>query len=273
MDGQNSSIRFQLLNEVSESSETCDKHGCRLKEFRNIKPFCPACVEERKQEENERMAKEASDLYYRRNTFEWLERLSILSDVSLRHVTFDNYLEAEPETIANKKLARVIADEYLKGAAYNTIMSGTPGAGKSHLSMAMLQAVNKHSDPWRKCLFVSVDELMRRIKDSFNNKQSHYTEQNMVERLTKADLLVLDDLGAETGAISSDKAATDFTTRTLYAIVNGRMNKPTIITTNLSSSELARMYDQKLLSRMFRGSKGHIITFKNTKDKRSEITF
>lgn len=86
----------------------------------------------------------------------------------------------------------------------------------------------------------------------------------MVDRLTKADILVLDDCGAETGAIGSGKAATDYTTKILYAIMNGRMNKSTILTTNLSSRELSKMYDQKLIRVMLKGSEGNVIKFKST---------
>lgn len=268
-----SSMQFPLLDELSESNLMCEEHLCKLVEIRNLKPFCQQCVKEQIERENNKMSQEAMTNHYKRTTYDWLNNLSIFSDGSIRNATFESYIEDEPETVANKKLARVIAGEYLKGASYNTLFYGSVGTGKSHLSMSMLQAVNEFSDPFKKCLFVSTDELMRRIKDSFNNKQSPYTEQAMVERLIKADLLVLDDLGAETGAAGTEKGATDYTVRTLNAIVNGRMDKPTIFTTNLSSSELTKMYDQRLMSRMFRGTKGHIIKFKNTRDKRTDIDY
>lgn len=268
-----SSLAFPLLEELNETNQMCEEHSCNLVSFRNVSPFCQECAKEKIDYENGKMSQEASLRYYKRTTHDWLNNLSVFSDESIRKATFASYVEDEKETVNNKKLARQIAGEYLKGASYNTLFYGTVGTGKSHLSMAMLQAVNEFSDPYKKCLFVSTDELMRRIKDSFNNKQSTFTEQAMVERLIKADLLVLDDLGAETGASGTDKTATDYTIRTLNAIVNGRMNKPTIMTTNLSSSELSRMYDKRLISRMFRGTKGHIITFRNTKDKRTELDY
>lgn len=268
-----SSMQFPLLDELSESNLICDEHLCNLVEIRNIKPFCQQCVKEQIERENNKMSKEAMANHHKRTTYDWLGNLSIFSDGSIRHATFASYIEDEQETIENKKLARGIAGEYLKGASYNTLFYGSVGTGKSHLSMSMLQAVNEYSVPFKKCLFVSTDELMRRIKDSFNNKQSSYTEQAMVERLIKADLLVLDDLGAETGSTGTDKGATDYTVRTLNAIVNGRMDKPTIFTTNLSSTELTKMYDKRLMSRMFRGTKGHIIKFTDTRDKRTDIDY
>ena len=268
-----SSLNFPLLEELIESNLMCDEHLCKLVELRNMKPFCQQCVKEQIERENNKVSQEAMVNHHKRTTYDWLHNLSIFSDESIRNATFASYVEDEQETIENKKLARHIAGEYLKGASYNTSFYGSVGTGKSHLSMSMLQAVNEYSDPFKKCLFVSTDELMRRIKDSFNNKQSPYTEQAMVERLIKADLLVLDDLGAETGAVDTDKGATDYTVRTLNAIINGRMDKPTIFTTNLSSSELTKMYDRRLMSRMFRGTKGHVIKFTNTKDKRTDIDY
>lgn len=267
---------FDLLRKLRESNIVCEVHNKPMIQINDAsKPFCVYCAHERMEEENDQMIKEKTDVYMKQSTYGWLGNLSLLADETIKSATFASYKEDEPETVINKKRARFIAKHYIDGKSFNTVMSGSPGTGKSHLAMSILQAVNENSDPYRKCLFVSVDELMRRIKDSFNNPGTDYTEQNLVERLGKADLLVLDDLGAETGAIGTEKGATDFTTRTLYAVMNARMNKPTIVTTNLSSDELKKMYDRKLLSRMYQGAKAadSIITFKNTDDKRVEIIF
>ncbi|MDT2824370.1 ATP-binding protein [Vagococcus lutrae] len=262
-----------LQERLIETDEICPIHKVNLISAFGREPICMECSREAVVKRDQEMVEEAMREHLKRKTYHWLERHSVFLDETLKEASFDNYKTDCEETARNKELALKIAREYFAGATYNTVFTGKPGTGKSHLSMSMLKVVNEHSAPYRKCLFVSIDELMRRIKDSFNNKDSRYTEQQMIELLTEADLLVIDDLGAETGAITSDKAATDFTTRTLYAIVNGRMNKPTIITTNLSSKELTKMYDSKLISRMFRGTEGHVISFKDTKDKRISVEF
>ncbi|MDF2606968.1 MAG: Pony 38 [Bacillales bacterium] len=87
--------------------------------------------------------------------------------------------------------------------------------------------------------------------------------------LSDCDFLVLDDLGAETGAIDTGKAATDFVQRVFYAIMNARQGKVTIITTNLSSEKLFSIYDKKLVSRLLRNPQ--FIIFKETLDKRISI--
>lgn len=253
--------------------ETCEVHETNLVTAFGREPVCLECAAERRDEEVKKMQIELTNRHLKRSTYDWLDKKSIFLDDSLKGATFDGFKKIDEETTNNKEKALNIAREYYKGANYNTILTGKAGTGKSHLAMSMLKVVNEHSDPYRKCLFIAIDELMRRIKDSFGNPESIHTEQSMIAMLTEADLLVIDDLGAETGSIHSDKNATDFTTRTLYAIINGRMKKPTIITTNLNSRDMAKMYDSKLISRMFRGAEGHIIGFKDTNDKRIKIEF
>lgn len=268
-----SNISEILQEKIKEVAETCEIHNINLVTAFGQDPICLECEKERVEKENQAYAKKASEDYEKRKTYSWFYHNSIFLDETLKKATFDTYTTPDKETAENKEKALTIAREYFQNKNYNTILTGKAGTGKSHLAMSMLQAVNENSKPYKRCLFVSVDELMRRIKDSFNNRESYYTEQRMIDLLTGADILVIDDLGAETGAITSDRAATDFTTKVLYAIINGRMNKPTIITTNLNSKDMAKMYDSKLISRMLRGSQGHVIAFKETSDKRTTIEF
>lgn len=255
------------------TDEICAKHGVKLVSAFDKPGVCLECAYEQKQRFEEDLNYKASMSYYKKSTYNWLGERSIYLDESLSAATFNSYQTEDKETTKNKEKAFEIAREYCRGATFNTILTGNAGTGKSHLAKAILETVNENSEPYRRCLFVSVDEIMRRIKDSFNNKQSFYTEQFVVNLLTEADLLVLDDIGAETGAIGTNSSASDFTTKTLYAIINGRMNKPTIITTNLNAKGLRNLYDSKLISRMFKGAEGHVIAFKETNDKRRTIDF
>lgn len=269
----NKSVGDAILEKMVVSDNKCPKHDINLVSVFGREPICIECRQEVINDKEKQIHDSVVDEHAKGKTYHMLKRNSIFLDETLKTATFDNYLTNDDETKRNKEKSLVIAGEYHQGANYNTIFTGEPGTGKSHLAMSMLKVVNEHSDPYKKCLFVSIDEVMRKIKDSFNNRDSKYTEQFVVDLLTSADLLVIDDLGAETGAIFSDKTATDFTIKILYAIVNGRMNKPTIFTTNLNSETLAKKYDLKLLSRILRGSTGHQISFKETSDKRISDEF
>ena len=143
------------------------------------------------------------------------------------------------------------------------IQSEITGVGKSHLAMSILKALNSLE---RSCLFLDIDETLRKIRGSFDNEDSKYTEQYFIDLATEVDFLVLDDLGAETGDIATTKRASDYTSKVLRAIVNGRQHKSTIITTNLVSNQLNNIYDRKVISRMMTNIES--ITFKQSMDKR-----
>ena len=67
------------------------------------------------------------------------------------------------------------------------------------------------------------------------------------ERYVSCDLLILDDLGTE--------VVNQFTQSTLYYVINTRlnMNRPTVISTNLSAAELTSRYDARIGSRLLGG--------------------
>lgn len=270
-----SNVSQHLADITEDTDETCPIHNLPIKQIKNIgvEIGCEQCAyekhEKRVKKELEQDVKDSE----KASTYSWLNHRSVFLDDTLRRAAFENFETEDEETKRNKEIALRIARDYFKDKKFNTVLTGKAGAGKSHLAMSILKAVNEHSEPYRTCLFVSVDELMRRIIGSFHNPGSYYTEENMISLLTSADLLVLDDLGAETGSMHSSKTATDFVTRVLYGVVNGRMNKATIITTNLSSRDLMNKYDQKLLSRLLKGTKGNTIVFKETSDKRMEFDF
>lgn len=256
--------------ETNELEEKCDKHQINLVEFAG-KGICPMCAKELTEQHSKEVVKRQTDNYYIREK-KYIKQ-SIYSDGTLKKATFDNYKTDDKETEVNKERARQLAGQYLKGGTFNIIFNGKVGTGKSHLAMSMLQAVNEHSNPYRKCLFIAVDELVSLLRYSYSNKET--MAENELRRLcVDADLLVLDDLGAEVGTITTDKGASNDTARLINAIVTGRMDKPTIFTTNLSSKQIYKMYDERIASRIFKGiSKERVISFKETKDKRNRIEF
>ena len=121
---------------------------------------------------------------------------------------------------------------------------------------------------------------MRKVKDSFQNKESRYTEENMTQLLRRVDLLVLDDVGSESslqrlqhfGQDPQQIESSRYNQEFLYGILNARGR--TILTTNLNSEEFDQLYNEKLVSRMFRGAQGKVIQFTQaTADKRTRLRF
>lgn len=262
-------MKFSLLDKVQKTNQKCPKHGVFMIKLPGKPAFCPKCQQEKIAAHERKTVIDAETYWRKRKTTDVLSRDSIFDDPNLKTATFENFEATSQEAENNKNLARTIAGQYLKvDTQFNTLFTGLPGRGKSHLALAMLKAVNEYAERPMSCLFVSVNELMRLVKDSFNYPDSKYTEANMVELLGTVDLLVIDDLGSESSFKRDSREASEFTQNVLFGILNKRNR--TIITTNLNSKELTAIYNPKLISRMYRGIKGHIIKFTDkTPDQRS----
>lgn len=209
--------------------------------------------------------KETDESISRKKAHSAINRLkakSLLLDETIKTATFENFnIETDEERQAFE-FAKNLAEFYKKGGQGNSFMSGPAGSGKSHLSMAILKSYLESGE--KTALFVSYSHVVRLIKDSFNNRDSVYTQNNIMSLLTNVDLLVMDDIGSENNSDFSEELLTD--------VLDGRIS--TIITTNLSSEELRGnaskkgRYNQRTASRMFRGIGGKAFNFKGIKDKR-----
>lgn len=266
-------MEFSLLNELKETSEYCEKHNISKVQIKEFAPFCQLCKKEALDQQEQKRVNEMFEWNHRRKTIDTLKLDSLVGDPNLWNATFKNYQTNNKETEIALASARKFAGQYLdREKKFNTIFSGVPGVGKSHLAMSMLKGINENFKPYGSCLFISVNDLMRLIKDSFNNPESKYTETNMVHLLTKVDVLVLDDLGSESSFKRDNREASEFIQQVLFGVLNAR--ERTIITTNLNSDELREIYNPKIISRIFKGVEGHVITFtKATKDRREKIVF
>lgn len=263
-----------LQKNITFHSSFCEKHTYRKNGEDVVKPVqkmvingqvvCPRCEIEKEDQRIQALEQQRFDELEKKIEYNVLYHKSILADNTILNADFDSFLVECEEERNNKNLAIEVADRLKNGQIFNTVLQGKQGTGKSHLAYSILREVNELKIG--SCLFVSADQMLRMIKDSFNNKESKYTEKYFVDLLSNVTFLALDDIGAETGAIDTDKTATDFVQRVLYAITTTRQDKATIITTNLSSKTLFKMYDSKLVSRLFKNPK--YILFNDSKDKR-----
>ena len=102
-------------------------------------------------------------------------------------------------------------------------LNGPPGVGKTHIAVAVLKRVV--STRGARGLFYDTRELLRVIRSTFN-PVTKTAEMDILRPVMEADLLVLDDLGAE--------KTSEWVEETMNLVVNTRYNerRPTIFTSN-----------------------------------------
>ena len=111
------------------------------------------------------------------------------------------------------------------------LLHGRHGVGKTHLAVAILKEVIRTKGA--RGFFYETRELLKLVRDTYAGGDA--TEMEVLRPVLDADLLVLDDLGAE--------KTSEWVQETLGLVVNTRYSerRPTIFTTNLvDSSESGR---------------------------------
>jgi len=119
-------------------------------------------------------------------------------------------------------------------------LEGDVGTGKTTLAMLVSRAA---LDAGRSVAIYSVPRLLAAIRSTFDaDSEGSYVD--FVDRLTRVDLLHLDDLGAE--------RSNSWVLEQLYAIVNARYEdeRSILITTNLPLDELGEQITPRTVSRL-----------------------
>lgn len=269
------------LKTVTTIKEKCPIHDCNLirpsnafiRAFGKSLPksiltgFCPKCLEQLKSDEDQKM--QLSIQYKKTKGF--LKRSSLVKSKRQYTYTFDNFKtnvggkNEQSELIKVLDNAEKIAKRYIlnKNDDFNTLMYGNCGAGKTHLAMSILNAVNYFSKPPQKCLFVDLNVLLDKRLSNVNNSENNSWNSDYTKSIIKhADLIVVDDLGAE----SPNKQASAFTQKILNDIYDS--NSRIITTTNLSLPQLKKTYEQRIISRILAGASNSLIDFSRIRDYR-----
>lgn len=160
--------------------------------------------------------------------------------------SFDRRLQPRALDLARRYVDRF--DE-LRGQSTNGLcFIGPVGTGKSHLAMGIAQALLDKGVP---VIFRPVAELLEdlrpRIGRSDEETRRFQTEAGeRLELLRTADMVVLDDLGAE--------KSTEWAIERIYLVVNARYNAllPTVITSNVPLEDLELLPNwERIVSRIW----------------------
>src|SRR5438477_2445369 len=139
-----------------------------------------------------------------------------------QHCTLGNF------TAYNESLERAVAQakrvaDAFPNAPQGLFLEGQPGVGKTHIAVAVLKQAIQTTGA--RGLFYDIRDLLRVIRSTYD-PSTRTTELDILRPVMQADLLVLDDLGAE--------KTSEWVEETMNLIVNTRYNEKrlTIFTSN-----------------------------------------
>jgi DNA replication protein DnaC len=246
---------MQAVNNLAGRERTearrCDQHGeyeARVLRFgsRDIITDCPTCqkAQEAERERAEREQREAAHRAHVIGRIGIPKRFEAATLASYQpateraervHAACRRYVDSWPERLANGS---------------SLILSGGVGTGKTHLACAIAKAVASHHEAH--AAYMTVAQAVRRIRATYG-ADARETEQEAFDRLSALDLLILDEVGIQSG--SNHEHAT------LFEIVNRRYESvlPTIVISNLGVKELAAAIGERLVDRL--RENGAVLTF------------
>jgi DNA replication protein DnaC len=145
-----------------------------------------------------------------------------------RHCTLDSYEPDYPGADSSLSRAFFMARKFVDAYPVDTdgkglFFVGSIGTGKTHLATGILQRLVRERGV--NGLFCDYRELLKKIQNSYN-RQVDATELELLQPVFKAEVLVLDDLGAQ--------KPNEWVWDTVALILNSRYNDKlcTIITSN-----------------------------------------
>lgn len=172
-----------------------------------------------------------------------LNKSANLPVCDFEHFSLDYYKSSQPDCYETMKRiyegSKNYADTF-STSSQSLLFYGNTGLGKTHLSLAIAKAVTEKG---YNVAYGSLLNFLSAIEKEHFGKTD--TDNDTMNVLINADLLIIDDLGSE--------FHTPFYETATYNIINSRINLslPTIISTNLPINSMQDRYNDRIISRIF----------------------
>ena len=256
----------------SFKTRTCDKHGDYEAEVsvagsgsfeREFYTSCPDCEKERiKENLGYAESYKAGSV---RSAFNKVKIPVRYREESIYNITASN---EDQQKIITRCKSYIEKYEELKKLGTSLVFTGKPGTGKTKIALSMIKPIIENvvhpaydkiideiknsgsSDESLRCFeydickYINTYDLFMEIKATYN-KNSHETEREVMETYTRTELLVIDEVGAQSGS--------DYEITTMFRIINSRYEnlKPTFLISNLSESDLSEYIGERTIDRFY----------------------
>ncbi len=183
----------------------------------------------------------------RREEIEAMSSLSVTHFDTMKLDYYPNTRDPQTGRSVRQYMAELLADLQDYAAAFdldseNLMFTGNAGLGKTHAALAVAgAALDKGYD----VIYISSPDFFSRVETLHFGSDPAGEKDALLETVTGADLLILDDLGTEFNS--------SFVISTLYSLLNDRLGRrrPTILTTNITDGALLeKLYTEKVASRI-----------------------
>ncbi len=155
-----------------------------------------------------------------------------------KNARLNNYEPTNENLAKAHKIAKRYVEKFDLNEPRSLYLHGTFGTGKSHLAYAIAHEIKEKGFT---VLYMNVAQMMSAIRSSYD-KNTDYNELDIKRMIQDVDLMVFDDLGVTSSKHSDEN---------LFEILDARIGKHTIYTTNLTASEFsADKKGQRIFSRI-----------------------
>ncbi|ULR75093.1 DnaC-like protein [Burkholderia phage JC1] len=238
----------RLEPKTFERDSACERHGAYIERGgsltgnleRTIWFGCPQCNRERR--ERDELEERARREHERQARIEARLNASGIP-LAFRDRSFDNFVATTPEQQHALKVARSFAEDFWTKhlpAGRFLVFGGNTGTGKSHLALAILQHVLRHST----AMYLDAMAVIRRVRATWRRDAPQSEEEVLHTLGYTIDLLAIDEVGVQRG--TEDEQAI------VFDIINRRYRdlRPTILLTNLGGEAFAEFLGPRVMDRL-----------------------